>query len=134
MQKIGFNDNWQFHKQGYTNTQTVILPHDAMIHEAREPDGTGGSGHGYFPGGIYVYEKTFTAPAEWAEGTISLLFEGVYKNSTVTVNGKTAGGQPYGYTPFTVCLAMSVMDAVISSIALACSVDPCANASLALAT
>jgi len=104
MQKKDFNDSWSFHKQGYTDVHTVTLPHDAMIHEAREPDGPGGSGHGYFPGGVYIYEKTFTAPAEWAEGTVSLLFEGVYKNSTVTVNGKPAGGQPYGYTPFTVCL------------------------------
>lgn len=104
MQRIDFNDNWSFHKQGYTDAKAVTLPHDAMIHESRRADVPGGSGHGYFPGGIYVYEKIFTAPVEWAEGTVSLLFEGIYKNSVVSVNGKVAGGQPYGYTPFSVCL------------------------------
>ena len=104
MKRLDFNSGWQFHKKGYTNSVAVTLPHDAMIHEKREADGPGGSGHGYFPGGVYVYEKTFTAPADWADKTVSLLFEGVYKNATVTVNGKEAGGRPYGYVPFTVCL------------------------------
>lgn len=104
MKIIDFNAGWRFNKQGYTDVHPIALPHDAMIHETREPAGPGGSGHGYFPGGVYVYEKAFTAPEEWTEGTVSLLFEGVYKNSTVMVNGRQAGGQPYGYTPFTVCL------------------------------
>ena len=98
MKKISFNENWR------CNGTPVTLPHDAMIHETRAADAPGGGGHGYFPGGVYTYEKTFTAPADWANKTVSLLFEGVYKNSAVTVNGKEAGGQPYGYTPFTVCL------------------------------
>ena len=104
MKRLDFNHGWQFHKKGFTNSVAVTLPHDAMIHEQRKPDGPGGSGHGYFPGGVYVYEKTFTAPADWADKTVSLLFEGVYKNASVTVNGKDAGGRPYGYVPFTICL------------------------------
>ena len=104
MKRLDFNSGWQFHKKGFTNAVAVTLPHDAMIHEQRKPDGPGGSGHGYFPGGVYVYEKTFTAPADWADKTVSLLFEGVYKNASVTVNGKDAGGRPYGYVPFTICL------------------------------
>lgn len=98
-----FNDNWQFWKQNCADKQTIILPHDAMIHEERQPNGAGGSAHGFFPGGVYVYEKTFTAPAEWADKTVSIEFEGVYRNSTVTINGKNAGGRAYGYVPFTVC-------------------------------
>lgn len=98
-----FNHNWQFWKQGCTDKQTVTLPHDAMIHEQREPNGAGGSAHGCFPGGVYVYEKSFIAPAEWADRTVSFEFEGVYRNSTVAINGKNAGGRAYGYAPFTVC-------------------------------
>lgn len=98
-----FNQNWQFWKQGCADKQTVTLPHDAMIHEERQPNGVGGSAHGFFPGGIYVYEKTFTAPAEWADKTVSIEFEGVYRNATVAINGKNAGGRVYGYVPFTVC-------------------------------
>ncbi|MDO5143961.1 MAG: glycoside hydrolase family 2 TIM barrel-domain containing protein [bacterium] len=104
MRKQDFNGGWSFRKKGFSNPVSVTLPHDAQISEERTADAPGGSGHGYFPGGVYVYEKTFLTPADWADKTVSLLFEGVYKNSTVTVNGKEAGGRPYGYSPFTVCL------------------------------
>ena len=103
MNATPFNQNWKFMKQGSGETQTVTLPHDAMIHERREPDGAGGSAHAFFPGGVYVYEKTFTAPEEWADKTVYLEFEGVYRNAKVSVNGKQAGGRPYGYVPFLVC-------------------------------
>lgn len=103
MNATPFNQNWKFMKQGSGETQTVTLPHDAMIHERREPDGAGGSAHAFFPGGAYVYEKTFTAPEEWADKTVYLEFEGVYRNAKVFVNGKQAGGRPYGYVPFLVC-------------------------------
>lgn len=95
MKKICFNDNWR------CNGQPVTLPHDAQIVEMRSGDASNG-GHGYFPGGVYTYEKTFTAPAEWAGKKVLLEFEGVYKNSTVSLNGKGIGGHQYGYTTFTV--------------------------------
>lgn len=98
-----FNQNWKFRKQGREETQTVTLPHDAMIHERREPNGAGGSAHGFFPGGIYVYEKNFTAPAEWADKTVFIEFEGAYRNSVVSINGKSVGGRAYGYVPFRIC-------------------------------
>ena len=98
-----FNQNWKFRKQGREETQTVTLPHDAMIHERREPNGAGGSAHGFFPGGIYVYEKNFTAPAEWADKTVFIEFEGTYRNSVVSINGKSVGGRAYGYVPFRIC-------------------------------
>ena len=40
---------------------------DAMITEERRADAPGGSGHGYFPGGIYTYEKVFHVPEEWRD-------------------------------------------------------------------
>ena len=51
-----------------------------------------------------MYEKRFTAPAEWQEKTVSIEFEGVYRNSKVFINGKEAGGRPYGYVPFVICM------------------------------
>ncbi len=104
MKKTGFNDNWTFRKEGEETFRPVIIPHDAMIHEEREPDGPGGSAHGYFPGGIYIYEKRFSVPEEWKDRNVILEFEGVYKNSSVAVNGQKAGGRPYGYVPFQICL------------------------------
>lgn len=99
-----FNHNWSFWKAGSSDQQLVTLPHDAMIHELRDPNGAGGSAHGFFPGGVYVYEKTFTAPAEWENQTVMIEFEGVYRNAVVAVNGKKAAEQAYGYVPFCLCL------------------------------
>ena len=93
MQKQSFNRCWT------CNGKLVTLPHDAQIFEHRGADVSNG-GHGYFPGGVYTYEKTFTAPAEWAEKTILLEFEGVYKNATVSLNDKELCFHAYGYTRF----------------------------------
>ena len=98
MLKTDFNLGWQFWKEGQEQDRTQVrLPHDAMIHEARAADASNGA-HAYFPGGVYVYEKTFTAPAEWKEKCIIVEFEGIYKNARIFLNGKELAFQPYGYT------------------------------------
>lgn len=43
----------------------VALPHDAMIYEQRSREAVTAGACGYFPGGKYVYEKSFEAPVEW---------------------------------------------------------------------
>ncbi len=93
MQKLSFNQDWLL------GGKAVTLPHDAQIFEKRGANVSNG-GHGYFPGGIYTYEKTFTAPKEWEDKTIILEFEGVYKNVTVSLNGEKLCFHPYGYTGF----------------------------------
>ena len=93
MKKISFNDNWT------CNGKSVTLPHDAQITEKRGAKVSNG-GHGYFPGGVYTYEKSFTAPAEWENKTVIVEFEGVYKNASVSLNGKELCFHPYGYTGF----------------------------------
>lgn len=97
MKRIGFNENWR------CNGTPVTLPHDAMISEQRSKNASDG-GHGYFPGGVYTYEKTFTAPAAWEGKKVIIEFEGVYRNCTVSLNGKEIGGHKYGYTTFTLPL------------------------------
>lgn len=49
-------------------------------------------------------EKTFTAPAEWEGKKLLIEFAGVYKNCTVSLNGREIGGHRYGYTSFTLPL------------------------------
>ena len=93
MKKLEFNKDWR------CNGKSVTLPHDAQITEKRSASASDG-GHGYFPGGVYTYEKTFTAPAEWEGKKVLIEFEGVYKNCTVSLNGKEIGGHKYGYTTF----------------------------------
>ena len=97
MKKLSFNQNWS------CNGKPVTLPHDAQILERRSPEASNGA-HGYFPGGVYTYEKTFTAPADWEGKTILVEFEGVYKNATVSLNGKELCFHAYGYTGFYVTL------------------------------
>ncbi len=98
MKTIAFNKEW------LCNGTPVTLPHDAQITEQRGKDISNG-GHAYFPGGIYTYEKTFTAPDEWADKDVLVEFEGVYKNATVSLNGEKLCFHPYGYTNFFVGLA-----------------------------
>lgn len=102
MDKRDFNAGWKFGKQGDSERQTITLPHDAMIHETRGPNNPSGAAGAYFPGGVYVYEKDFHVPVEWAEKSLWFEFEGVYQNAKVYLNDREAGGHPYGYIPFTV--------------------------------
>ncbi len=101
MKRTEFHTGWSFCRKG-EEMRPVQLPHDAMLEEKRNPKNPSGPAGAYFPGGIYVYEKTFTAPAE--KKTMLLQFEGVYKNSTMALNGKVIGGADYGYIPFFVDL------------------------------
>ncbi|GHU03066.1 beta-galactosidase [Spirochaetia bacterium] len=99
MKRQDFNKNWVLQKEDGSRVK-LDLPHDAMIAEQRSPDSPGGSANAYFPGGVYVYEKTFDVPENWQDKYITFQFEGVYKNSKVYINGTEAGGRPYGYIPF----------------------------------
>ncbi len=98
MKKLSFNTNWT------CNGKAVMLPHDAMITEKRSQDASDG-GHGYFPGGVYTYEKTFTAPEEWKDKTVLVEFEGVYRNAEICLNGEKIFSHAYGYTGFFVELS-----------------------------
>ncbi len=91
MKKISFNSGWS------CNGISVIVPHDAMLHQERDPKSPTGSAQAFFPGGSYVYEKSFQKPEE---KHVLFQFEGVYKNASVFINGKTAGGCRYGYLRF----------------------------------
>jgi hypothetical protein len=97
MKRYNFNQDWQFSKEG-GEKRRIDLPHDAMIEEHRTPDSPSGSAGAYFPGGVYIYEKTFDVPIDWNGKIVIFQFEGVYKNSSVFINEKEAGGAAYGYS------------------------------------
>lgn len=103
MKRQDFNQGWIYHEEGCSESVPVTLPHDAMIHAKRDPDSPGNHANAYFPGGVYIYEKTFFVPTEWKAKHIEFEFGGVYKNAKVYLNGNEAGGRPYGYVPFTIC-------------------------------
>ncbi len=100
-----FNGNWTFWKEGEKQAIPVTLPHDAMLTEKRHALARGGKNNGYFPGGIYFYEKRFPVSPEDMGRSFILHFEGVYQNCTVFINGEQAGSHGYGFTPFDIDLS-----------------------------
>jgi beta-galactosidase len=112
VKRTSFNDGWRvrpkaspflelFGGEGQP-WESVTLPHDAMIGGRRDPDGHWGNG--FFPGGVWQYEKTFVADEELRGQRVLLEFEGVYRGASVWVNGALAGHRPYGYTDFAVSI------------------------------
>ena len=118
---ISFDENWHFIKDnpagaetpGFDDSgwRTLDLPHDWSIEDLPDQDGVnvigpfskvspGKMGTGYFIGGTAWYRKSFTVSKEDKDKIAYLLFEGVYMNSDVWINGKHLGNHPYGYTSF----------------------------------
>ncbi len=100
MIRMNFNENWQYGYLGEDWRKPVTLPHDAALCENRSADSPAGKNTGWYEGYDYVYEKTFTAPAEWKDKNIVFEFESVYRNPKVYINGQLAGQWAYGYTGF----------------------------------
>lgn len=104
MNRLSFNENWMFSKEGSNGAVMVTLPHDAMLFERRVPKAASTGACACFESGIYHYTKRFLAEKAWKDGTVKLYFEGSYRNTTVYLNGEKIGFCAYGYTAFTVDL------------------------------
>lgn len=111
MQRISFNENWKFYKEDRASDlipgrsdpakeQTVTLPHDAMIGEERDPSHISGWSGGYYPGGTYVYSKTFNVAPEELGQVWLLEFEGAMGKARVYVNDHYVTANHYGYVGF----------------------------------
>lgn len=110
MKKQSFNDGWIFHNSGgtalektlnpVTESYPVTLPHDAMIRERRDPKNKTGNATGYYPYKTVHYTKEFFL--DDLSGNTFIEFEGVYKNTSVFINGTLAYEHKNGYTPFLV--------------------------------
>jgi beta-galactosidase len=111
-----FDFGWKFHyggAQGAENPafndtawRSIDLPHDWSIEDL---PGTGSpfsidaisqvSG-GFTTGGTGWYRKAFIIPQDQKNKRFIILFEGVYMNANVYLNGVLLGNHPYGYTSF----------------------------------
>ncbi|KAB8291473.1 Glycosyl hydrolases family 2, TIM barrel domain-containing protein [Bifidobacterium avesanii] len=76
-----------------------------MVHERRDPRTPNAYNTGYYPGGNYEYRRRFTVAEGDAERGMLLECEGAYPGALVTVNGRPAAEQHYGYGNFFVDLA-----------------------------
>ncbi len=115
-----FDLDWRFHRGEIAGAEEVAfddsswrrldLPHDWTI-EDLPADGSaqtvgpfdrkaeGGTATGYTVGGEGWYRKRFALPPA-GTGRVEILFEGIYMNADLWLNGKPIGSHAYGYTPF----------------------------------
>lgn len=110
MKKIDFNEGWivQSGMKGpfddmvpMSPTGTaVMLPHDAMIYEERNPAVASGKQTGYYPAKNYTYIKEFNVPKEWEKSHIILEFEGVAQQAQIFLNGERVAEHLNPYTGF----------------------------------
>jgi beta-galactosidase len=78
---------------GTTVLPTRIGPFDTELSQ-------GGRDTGWFVGGTGWYRKRFSAATVPTNGQVEIVFDGVYMNSDVWLNGTLLGNHPYGYTTF----------------------------------
>ncbi|MBU3005357.1 glycoside hydrolase family 2 TIM barrel-domain containing protein [Paraglaciecola arctica] len=81
-----------------TDWRSVRLPHDWSVEHSFSQSLEGATG--YLPGGVGIYQKHFKTPAEPSVKSTFILFDGVYNNATLWLNGQPIGENPYGYSPF----------------------------------
>ncbi len=125
-----FNEGWKFVKDSVpvdkasaltpenpafndTEWQAVDLPHDWSIQRSDTlnnedhvgpftKSAPGATSTGYTKGGTGWYRKHFQLSKSDRNKTVILRFDGVYMETDVWVNGKSAGNHVYGYTPFNI--------------------------------
>ena len=113
---VNFDENWRFFRGGVergeyvdfddSKWRVVDLPHDWSIEDLPgkdnpfDPDAISQVSGGFTTGGTGWYRKSFTIPATEKGKRILILFDGVYMNSDVWLNGQPIGNHPYGYTSF----------------------------------
>ncbi len=78
--------------------QAVRLPHDWCVQSRPAPDAP--IRNGFLPMGVGWYRKTFDVPSEWESRRVALAFEGVFRCSSVFVNGHLVAQNESGYIGF----------------------------------
>ena len=109
-QANSFNASWKFalddsvnaFAENFDDSEWRILdvPHDWSIEGQFEKENPSGWRGGYMPGGTGWYRKSFSYNPVWKGKKVTIVFDGVYMNSTVWLNGHNLGQRPYGYSTF----------------------------------
>lgn len=109
-ERLNFNADWRFSLSADSlaarlefddqNWRSLNLPHDWAIEGEFSQNNLSGTGGGALPGGIGWYRKTFIPKDKDQDKHFRILFDGVYMNSEVFINGISLGKRPYGYISF----------------------------------
>ncbi|MBP1665401.1 MAG: glycoside hydrolase family 2, partial [Bacteroidetes bacterium] len=111
-----FDFGWRFHAGGAQGAENpafddskwrmIDLPHDWSLEDlpgSNSPFSINAISQvngGFTTGGTGWYRKKFTLSENLKGKTLKILFEGVYMNSEVWLNGSHLGTYPYGYSSF----------------------------------
>ncbi len=95
----GSHKTWQFRPEG-GDWQTVTIPHDWSIYNDFNADSPSTYEGGYLDGGEADYQTSFEVPDALKTKRTLLYFDGVYMESTVTLNSHVLGRNYNGYNPF----------------------------------
>src|SRR5690606_35189314 len=119
--ETNFNENWKFIRADVTGAEQIAfddnawqvldLPHDYSIEDLSgnneikqigpfSEESAGGPSTAHTVGGTAWYRKHFTLDKEDENKIVKILFDGIYMNSDVWLNGNKLGTHPYGYTAF----------------------------------
>lgn len=108
--KIPFDFGWKFALNDHPGAEqlqfddsdwrVLDVPHDFSIEHPVDSAYQTGGGGGYSYGGIGWYRKNFKTKETFADKKVLILFDGVYRNSEVWINGHYLGIWPYGYSSF----------------------------------
>lgn len=103
-----FDNSWRFNLGDISAAKEIAyndsswrmldLPHDWSIEQ--DFNKKYASCSAYLPGGIGWYRKSFDAPSDLGNKTVTIRFDGIYNNSEVWINGHYLGLRPYGYISF----------------------------------
>ena len=109
-ERLNFNADWRFSLNADSlaarldfddqDWRNLNLPHDWAIEGEFSQNNHSGTGGGALPGGIGWYRKTFIPEDKDLDKHFRILFDGVYMNSEVFINGISLGKRPYGYISF----------------------------------
>ncbi|HVV70737.1 MAG TPA: alpha-L-rhamnosidase C-terminal domain-containing protein, partial [Verrucomicrobiae bacterium] len=95
--RMNVDASWQFHLGEDTagaTWHTLDLPHDWSIEGPFDKNNPTGQHEGGLPAGIGWYRKSFSTPPA---DKVYIDFDGIYRNSTVWLNGHLLGYRPNGY-------------------------------------
>ena len=83
-----------------TDWKVVSLPHDWMIEQPVAKENPSGVLGGYYPGGVGWYRKHLDLSMYKSKQQFYLIFDGVYMDADVWINGTHLGNHKYGYIGF----------------------------------